>query len=50
MKNMIFGLAALALVIIPGPASARPVFRPALGCIGGHQLVFVNGWPRYVPC
>ena len=39
----------LALALIATPVQARP--NPGIGCNAyGYHLVWVNGWPRWVPC
>jgi hypothetical protein len=47
MKKAILALALIAAAV---PAMARPVFHPNLGCVNGVHLVFIGGWPRWMPC
>jgi Skp family chaperone for outer membrane proteins len=50
MKKLIKITALAVALATAGIADARPVFHPNLGCINGHRLVFIAGWPRWVAC
>jgi hypothetical protein len=50
MKKLLVASLVLALAGTATLAQARPVFHPNLSCIGGRHLVFINGWPRWLPC